>query len=133
RMGDYQQVHTARYQIAASLYHLGDFRAALEEAKLNHRSGIELGDEQASGINLDIWARADRGKIPNEILDRELERERFDAQGTAQVLLAKGVCLLEQGRASEAISVFEKAIGITRAAVGRNAFTVPNEAWLSTA
>ncbi|MEX2169083.1 MAG: ATP-binding protein [Pirellulales bacterium] len=133
RMGDYQQVHTARYQIAASLYHLGDFRAALEEAQLNHRSGVELGDEQASGINLDVWARSGHGTIPSDILERELERERFDAQGTAQVLLAKGVCLLEQGSAHEAIAVFEKAIDITRAAGVCNSYTVPNQAWLATA
>src|SRR5690606_5563425 len=56
RTGDYWQVHIARYQVAAALYHLGRFREALKEVRLNHRSGIELGDEQASGIILDVWA-----------------------------------------------------------------------------
>ena len=60
RMGDYWQVHMARYQIAGSLYHLGDLRGAVEEAQLNYKSGVELGDEQASGIILDVWARDGR-------------------------------------------------------------------------
>ena len=56
RTGDYWEVHIARYQIAASLYYLGDFRGALEETERNYRSGVELGDEQASAIILDVWA-----------------------------------------------------------------------------
>ena len=64
RTGDFWEVHIARYQMAASLYHLGDLRGAMEQAQLNHRSGLELGDEQASGISLDVWARATSGAIP---------------------------------------------------------------------
>ena len=61
RTGDYWEVHTARYQIAASLYHLGDMQGAIEESQRNYRSGLELGDEQASGIILDVWSRAAGG------------------------------------------------------------------------
>ncbi len=53
--GDCWEVHMARYQIAASLYRLGDMNAAVEEAKSIHASGVELGDYQASGIILDVW------------------------------------------------------------------------------
>ena len=84
RTGDYWEVHIARYQMAASFYHLGDLRGAVEEARRNHKSGLELGDEQASGIILDVWARATGGNVPQEIVKTELERERHDAQGTAQ-------------------------------------------------
>ncbi len=55
RMGDYWQVHIARYQIAVSYYRLGDFAMAIEECQRNHQSGLNLGDEQASGIILDVW------------------------------------------------------------------------------
>ena len=41
-----------------------------------HKSGLELGDEQASGISLDVWALATGGKVPEEILAQEVERER---------------------------------------------------------
>ena len=81
RTGDFWQVHIARYQIAASLYRLGDLAGALEEAQLNYKSGIELGDEQASGIILDVWVRATGGGIPESILEPELARQRHDAQG----------------------------------------------------
>src|SRR5690606_30321200 len=91
RSGDYWQVHIARYQVAASLYHLGDFEAGLEEARINHRSGIELGDEQASGIIMDVWARAARADLTEGPLEVELSRKRQDAQGLTQVLLAAGI------------------------------------------
>ena len=89
RTGDYWEVHTARYQVAASLYHLGDMQGAIEEAKRNYRSGLELGDEQASGIILDVWSRAADGAIPEEIIAPELARERKDTQSIAQVCWPK--------------------------------------------
>ena len=133
RMGDYWQVHIARYQIAASLYHLGDLGAAVEEAQRNHQSGLELGDEQASGIILDVWARATGGRVPDEVLERELQRDRRDVQGTTQVLLADGVRLLAEGRPEEAATVFEKAIAAADGGGIRNAYTLPSFTWLATA
>jgi len=132
RLGDYWQVHMARYQIAASLYHLGDLAGAIHEARLNHRSGTECGDEQASGIILDVWARA-AGGLPESILRSEFERSRHDVQGIAQVFLAKGVCLLGGGDAAGAARLFEDAIQRTVAAGVRNAYTLPNLTWLATA
>ena len=84
RLGDYWQLHIARYQLAAALYHSGDLRGAVHEARLNHRSGLELGDEVASGISLDVWSRAAEGAVPEEILAVELGRTRNDAQGPAK-------------------------------------------------
>jgi signal transduction histidine kinase/DNA-binding response OmpR family regulator len=133
RMGDYWQVHMARYQIAASLYHLGDLQGAVEEARLNHKSGLELGDEQASGIILDVWARASAGAVPQPILRQELDRNRDDVQGFAQVSLAEGVCLLGGGNAGRAAKVFEKAIRAAVRAGVRNAYTLPLLTWLTTA
>src|SRR5262249_55422381 len=61
RTGDFWEVHIARYQIAAALYRSGDLQNAVEEARRIHKSGLELGDQQASGISLDVWARATNG------------------------------------------------------------------------
>ena len=84
------KLHIARYQIAASYYRLGDFPMAIEECQRNHRSGIDLGDEQASGIILDVWARRALGKTSGRTdIRTELSRERTDAQGQAQVLLCR--------------------------------------------
>ncbi len=133
RTGDYWQVHIARYQMAASQYHLGDFREAVELARWNHQSGLALGDEQASGIILDVWARATAGGVPEEILQREVDRQRFDAQGTSQVLLAQGVSLLERKQTRPAIESLREAVEVARRAGVRNAYSLPGLTWLATA
>jgi two-component system sensor kinase len=133
RMGDYWQVHIARYQLAAALYHLGDLQGAVEESRANHRLGIELGDEQASGIILEVWARATGGNVPEDLLKIELARVRHDAQGRAQVLFAEGLRLLGAGVPDRAAAVMEEAIGVAEKAGVRNAYTLPLLAWLATA
>ena len=133
RIGDYWMVHMARYQIAASLYHLGDLQGAVEESRLNHQSGLETGDEQASGIILDVWARAAAGAVPEPVLRREFERPRHDAQGKAQVLLAEGVHQLCAGDPERAVAILEEGFDVAERAGIRNAYTLPNLAWAATA
>jgi signal transduction histidine kinase/CheY-like chemotaxis protein len=132
RTGDYWQVHIARYQIAASLYRLGDMAGALEESQLNYRSGIELKDEQASGIILDVWVRATGGTIQEQILTNELARTRHDAQGRSQVLFADGVHQLSQGNFEGAQRQIQNAIDVADKAEVRNAYTLPYRPWLAT-
>lgn len=132
RTGDHWEVHIARYQIAASLYRMGDLRGAAEEARRMHRSGLELGEQQASGISLDIWAMATGGKVPEEILEQEVARERLDAQGNAQVLLAQGVQLTASGRHEAAVAAFEAALQQGARLGLPNAYTAPALAWLAT-
>src|SRR5690606_13122477 len=101
----------------------------LEEARLNHRSGIATGDEQTSGIILDVWARATDGLVPRELLERELKRSRPDTQGRAQVHFAQAVCLIREGELNRAARLLEEAIET----VGRegmwNAYTLPLLVW----
>ncbi len=132
RTGDYWEVHTARYQVAASLYHLGDMRGAIEEAKRNYRSGLELGDEQASSIILDVWSRATGGMIPKEIVAGELARERKDTQSIAQVLLAEGVRRLGNDEVPEATELIERAVQLINETHVKTVYTVPLLAWLVT-
>ncbi|MBA2114207.1 ATP-binding protein [Bremerella alba] len=133
RTGDYWQVHIARYQVAASLYHLGNFREAIAEAKNNHRSGVELGDEQASGIILDVWARTTLGNIPDSLFEAELARSRHDAQGRTQLYIAVGIRDLFQGKIDSAISSLEQAVETAASAGIQNAYTTPALPWLATA
>ncbi len=133
RTGDYWQVHIARYQVAASLLRLGDLPSAIEEARLNHRSGIELGDEQTSGIILDVWVRASRGGVPDDVMLVELKRERFDAQGRCQVLLAEGIRQVHAKNWESAVATMEQAVRVFTTAGIRNAYTLPSLAWLATA
>lgn len=133
RTGDYWQMHIARYQVAAALYHLGRFRDALREARLNHRSGLETGDEQASGIILDVWTRASRHAMPQDIIDTELARKRHDAQGRVQVLMAAGIRTIHLGNVVNAIQYLEKAVAVADQKGIQNAYTLPAIAWLATA
>lgn len=133
RMGDYWQIHMARYQIAASLYYQGDVQGALEESMTNRKSGLETGDEQASGIILDVWARATMGRVPKEILEFESQRERSDAQGACQVFLAQGICLLADNQFEQSAEMFQSAINVAANAGVKNAYTLPPFAWAATA
>jgi two-component system sensor kinase len=133
RTGDYWQIHLARYQIAASLYRMGDLAGALEEAQLNYKSGNELGDDLASGINLDVWVRATGGALPEAILNQELERKRFDAQGRGQVLFTSGIRLLENGNLEKGEQALQQAVDVAEKASVRNAYTLQFLPWLATA
>ncbi|WP_428308216.1 ATP-binding protein [Lacipirellula sp.] len=132
RMGDYWQIHMARYQIAGSLYYLGDLQGAVHEAQLNHKSGLETGDEQASGIILDVWSRASTGAVPRHIIDPELKRPRTDAQGTCQLMLAEGVCRLAGGDLDSAVEAFDQAVQVAADVGVKNAYTLPALAWAAT-
>jgi len=133
RTGDYWEVNVARYHIGASHYRQGDLASAVAEAKRIHRSAVEIGDIQASGFSLEIWARAAGGQIPPDILQTELDRKRHDVQATAQVQLAHGVQLFMQGQFDEAAEVFEKANQFAVAAGVRNAWVFPLLPWLASA
>jgi PAS domain S-box-containing protein len=133
RTGDYWEVNIARYQIAASLYRLGDLHAALEEARGIHQSGLDLGDGQASGISLDVWAWASKGRVSAEVVRAELDRPSKDVQRTCQVLMADGVRLLGEEKPAEAVAVFEQARQLIRASDVRNAWVSPVFPWLATA
>jgi PAS domain S-box-containing protein len=132
RTGDYWEVHIARYQIAASLYRLGRLAEAVTEAQRLHRSGLELGDAQASGISLDVWARASLGRVPAEVVEAELARPG-DVQRTAQLVVAQGARLIHAGRPQEAAEVLAHAHRLAREAGVKNAWVAPLLPWLATA
>ncbi|MBN1911085.1 MAG: response regulator [Pirellulales bacterium] len=133
RTGDYWEVHIARYQIAASLYRLGRLSEAVEEARSLHESGLQLGHDQASGISLEVWSMATDGQVPEDALQRELARERFDIQSAVQVMLAQGVRLTSTGKHDEAVVVFERALAVGNRLGLMSAYISPNLAWLATA
>src|SRR5262249_13452221 len=125
RTGDHWEMNIARYQIAASLYRLGDLRGAVAEAQRMYQSGVDLGDAQATGISLDVWARASLGRVPAEVIQAELARPREDVQRTAQVLAAEGARLLYAGKPLEAVQVLEQGQQLVEQAGVRNAWVAP--------
>lgn len=133
RAGDFWEKHTAQYQVAASLYRLGRFTEAVQLAREGYDSGLAVGDFQACGNMIDIWARASNGCIPPEILQCELDRSRADVQGRALVLLARGVSLISEQHHEEAAGVLDQGIRLTRDAGVANTYTASLYAWKATA
>ena len=133
RTGDYWEMHIARYQIAASLYRLGDMQNAVKAARQLHESGLALGDDQASSISLDVWSLATDGNLPENVLKEELGREHLDIQSTAQILLARGVQLSARGQHDQAVKTLEDSVNQGRRLGLMSAYTAPSIIWLATA
>src|SRR5260370_41378764 len=74
-----------------------------------HQSRLDVGDAHASGTSLEVWARAALGRLAPETIQAEIDRFTGDVQRTAQVLLAQGVHLLNNGNPREAAEVLERA------------------------
>ncbi len=132
RTGDFWQVHIARFQYSCALYRLGRMEEAAEQARLHHDSGIEVGDEQAAGVSLDIWARATCGAVPPEVMEAELQRSRSDAQGAVQVLFAKGIQLYYADQIDEAADYLARADQLATSTRVSNAYIQSSLAWLLT-
>jgi len=133
RAGDLWEVNAARVHMAFSLYRLGNLAAAAELARQVHDSGVELGDDGASGFSLDVWAWATGGQVPAEVLQAELQRPRANAQVAAQVIMAEGVRLFLLDRVSEAAEMFERGHQVAEQAGVKNAYTLPFRAWIASA
>ncbi len=133
RAGDPWEVNIARYQNAASLYRLGDLKAALDLARRTYDSALSIGDHQSTSNIIDVWVRASLGEIPEEVLLTEAVRAIHDTQSQCQTLLAYGIHLLFKQEFDEAIEKFQTAIDLSKKSGIVNAFVTPNYPWLVTA
>ena len=133
RSGDLWEVNVARVHMAFGLFRLGELARCAEESKKIHLSGLELGDIQASGFSLDVWAQSTGGRVPPEVLQQEFQRPRTDVQVTAQVTLAEGVRLFMLGCEEEAAVVFENGRRLVDSAGVKNAYVLPLRSWLASA
>ena len=131
--GDVWEKHQAQYQVAASLYRLGRFTEAVQLAREAYDSGAAYGDDQVCANIIEVWARATNGDIPEEIIQREVERPRTDIQAIGHVMLAQGVQFMSDGELQQAVDVFQKGIDVTRAGGISNCYTAPLHAWKATA
>ena len=112
---------------------LGRLEEAIELARRLHAAALEIGDQQAVGIALAIWARAAAGRVPQELIQQELSRHSDDARTLSEVLQAEGVRLLGEGDARAAATRFGEAWDIVQRAGAGNMYihTIPN--WHATA
>ncbi|WP_162275950.1 response regulator [Roseimaritima ulvae] len=133
RTGDLWEVNVARVHTAYSLFRLGNLASSAEMAKRVHLSGVDLGDAQAAGYSLDVWAQSTGGDLAPSVLQSELQRPRADLQVTAQVMLAEGMRLLCYGQTAEARAVFCDAQQRVEQAGLQNAYVLPLRSWIVTA
>ncbi|QEG43013.1 ATP-binding protein [Roseimaritima ulvae] len=131
--GDVWEMNMARYQGANALYRLGRLTEATEMAAEMFYSGRKIGDLQATGISLDVWARSSPQTLPLEIVEEEASRDRPDSQSHAQTQLAYAVKLLHHQRLEEGIEVLQGAIERSRKSGHQNTYISPCYAWLATA
>ncbi|MFL5245247.1 MAG: response regulator [Gemmataceae bacterium] len=131
RTGDLWEVNIARTHIANSLYRLGHLPGAAAEAKRVHQAGLELGDIQAAGITLDVWALTSGGQVDADALQMELERPREDIQVSAQVMCAAGVRHFMLDRMEEAQEFFEKGLELAERAGVTTPWTYRLRCWLA--
>ncbi len=133
RTGDMWEVNVTRVHSAFSLFRRGHLRECAELAFEIHESGVELGDAQASGYSLDVWAQCIGPQASAEVLRIERERPREDTQVTSQVIMAEGVRLFWLGEFAEAAELFQQAHQVAEEAGIRNAYTLPYRSWIASA
>lgn len=133
RTGDQWEINTATWNVALAQYRLGQLDAATTTAQRVHRAATEIGDHQAAGIALGVWAKATDGAVPSELLKAAMARDRDDVHTSAEVLTAEALAHLREHRTAEAVSTLEKADLLVRKAGLRQEYVAPVVAWLNTA
>jgi len=133
RTGDRWEANTARWHIGYCAYRQGDLRTAAEMGEAVWRAGMELGDPQARGIGLAVWAKATDGRIPADAAEAELADLADDVHTAAEVLTAEALRQLALGAPAGAVACLERADGLVRGAGLRQEYVAPVPSWLLTA
>ena len=132
RTGDAWETNMARYQRANALYRAGRFREAANDAKRIHDSAIEIGDDQAAGISLDVWMRSAPHQVAPEIVANQASIHRTDAQSHAQTQLALAIVQIRAERFMDAEVTLRCAIARCKQAGHLNTYISPCYSWLAT-
>jgi len=133
RTGDRWEANTARWHIGYCAYRRGDLLTAAEVGEAVWRAGTELGDPQARGIGLAVWAKATDGRLPADVVAAELADLSEDVHTAAEVLTAEALRQLATGSPAGAVACLERADALVRGAGLRQEYVAPVPAWLLTA
>jgi signal transduction histidine kinase len=136
RTGDRWELNTARWHRALCRYRLGELKEAIEEAKSVLRDASVIGDVEASGVAVQVWAKASGGDVAAEVVGVELERRSSthpDVQTTVGILEAEGLRLLRQEQVAEAVEVLEEAARRVEHVKVRNVYVASVASWRATA
>jgi signal transduction histidine kinase/tetratricopeptide (TPR) repeat protein len=131
RTGDRWEYNTASYHVGLSLLRQGRFAEALAIGRRLHRDGCDGGDMQAIGEGVEIWSKATGGRIPVQVVERELDRHLEDKQTRSLVLQAEAMRQLGCDDLEGAVTTLEKAMEIGRDL--QSDYVAPVPCWLATA
>jgi two-component system sensor kinase len=132
RSGDRWEANIAAYHAASSLAYLGRRREAIDEARRVHRAGVEIGDAQARGFGLSVWARAADGAVPEDVVRTEHERETDDTLTASMVVLAEALRLISLDRLSDASALIASGIRRVLRSQMLQVYVVPLFVWRAT-
>jgi signal transduction histidine kinase/CheY-like chemotaxis protein/tetratricopeptide (TPR) repeat protein len=132
RTGDAWETNMARYQRACALYRLGRFRESMADAQRLHASGVEIGDDQAAGISLDLWVRCAPFQVPADAIQQQAKIHRTDAQSYAQTQIALALLQFRDGHFEHAERSLRDAIARCKLAGHLNTYISPAYSWLAT-
>jgi signal transduction histidine kinase/tetratricopeptide (TPR) repeat protein len=133
RTGDRWEVNTASWHRAAALYRLGRLAQARDLARQTYQAGMEIGDSQACGLSLSVWAKATEGQVPTHLIDDELKRSRGDLHTQMELLQARAICRLYDGDSAGAIASLREADRLVTQRGLRQEYMAPILPWLCTA
>lgn len=130
--GDRWEVNFASRNRAVCLYRLGRFREAVEEARVVHRAGVEIGDTNAEVTALEVIAKATGGQVPAGQTWRALRSGGSDLEVITGAAQAEALRLRHTGKLEEAAECLEKAVAEVRRTWPPSAYLVPAYSWLAT-
>ncbi len=133
RTGDRWEMNTASWHVAMCDYRLGNLPEAARRAQEVHRQGREIGDAQAAGISLGIWAKATRGAVPAALIAAELARGEDDIHTRAELVMAEAIRLMRAGRPGPAARMLHGQLRTIERRGFRQEYVAPVAAWLATA
>jgi signal transduction histidine kinase/serine/threonine protein kinase/uncharacterized protein HemY len=110
RTGDRWEYNDAYIVEALSLLRLGRLDEALVMAQKIYQIASSIGDAHSSGFALEVWAKASGGRVPMELIEKEISRLKGDLMTLTVVKEAKAVRLMAEGKYKEAIGILEDAL-----------------------
>jgi len=132
RTGDRWEMNNTHYHLAMAYYRLGRMREALESSQQLYNAAQAIGDRYAVRLSLEVWGKASLGRIPRDVLARELADPSSDTQTLTGMLTAEGLRQMREGDLEGALATMERAWREIEKAHLRNEYVTPVGPWYVT-
>lgn len=131
KTGDFWERNMAWWQGTNAIFRKGDLPRATSEARRLYEACLEMGDDKVSRFAVEVWSRASGGRVPADVVQREMQKGRNDVWATALALLAEAMRRIRLDDLDEAMRVLTQGFGMCRH-TGMNAWVGPILPWLAT-